>query len=578
MIGIVSRRDVRAIVNRRGKESIRAIMTPSPITADESFTMEDALETMYTNKVERLPVTDGGGHLIGIITMQDVLEKRQYPRAVRDRDGNLRVAAAVGPFDHDRAMALVEAGADALVVDCAHGHNLAVVKAVGEIKGSVEIDVVAGNIATSAAAEALVGTVDGLKVGIGPGSICTTRIVAGVGVPQISAIAAVADVAGPADVPVCADGGVRFSGDIAKAIAAGADSVMLGSLFAGTDESPGRIVAIKGRRYKQYRGMGSLGVMTGGQSSDRYFQKKEIGRTKFVPEGVEGVTPYIGRASDAIYQLVGGLRSSMGYTGSATIADLRYGGPLRPDHGGRRRREPPAQHPDHGRGPELPDVRTIIILSLPDRSLLTMLEHDDLARFLDLLGNRNRRRILDLLRHKPCYVTEISDRLVLSPKVVIEHLALLERESLIGFSLDERRRKNYFLYRELDVSIAVRVTPDGRPAIPPPGQASRIVRRLGQFRALIETREGLLEHLDGVDGEIDRAVTELIKSGEGVIENEADVDILLALSPGAQAVEALPELTGLPADELSDRLARLERLGVVRAEGSQYRLSGADAE
>jgi IMP dehydrogenase len=325
VIGIVSRRDVRAIVTRRGAEPIRAIMTPSPITADESFTADDALETMYANKVERLPVTDTCGHLIGIITMQDVLEKRQYPRAVRDRDGNLRVAAAVGPFDHDRAMALVEAGADALVVDCAHGHNLAVVKAVGEIKGSVEIDVMAGNIATVEAAEALVGTVDGLKVGIGPGSICTTRIVAGVGVPQISAIAAVADVAGPADVPVCADGGVRFSGDIAKAIAAGADSVMLGSLLAGTDEAPGRVVAIAGRRYKQYRGMGSIGVMTGGQSSDRYFQKKGIGRTKFVPEGVEGATPYIGHASDAIYQLVGGLRSSMGYTGSATIAELRNG-------------------------------------------------------------------------------------------------------------------------------------------------------------------------------------------------------------------------------------------------------------
>ncbi|HOV68665.1 MAG TPA: IMP dehydrogenase, partial [Methanoregulaceae archaeon] len=297
VIGIVSRRDVRAIANRRGRESIRAIMTPSPITADESFTMEDALETMYTNKVERLPVTDEKGHLVGIITMQDVLEKRQYPRAIRDRNGNLRVAAAVGPFDHARAMALVEAGVDALVVDCAHGHNLNVVRAVQEIKGSVDVDVMAGNIATRAAAEALVGTVDGIKVGIGPGSICTTRIVAGVGVPQISAIAAVAEIAGPADVPVCADGGVRFSGDIAKAIAAGAESVMLGSLLAGTDESPGRIVAIKGRRYKQYRGMGSLGVMTTGQSSDRYFQKKEIGRTKFVPEGVEGATPYVGRVS-----------------------------------------------------------------------------------------------------------------------------------------------------------------------------------------------------------------------------------------------------------------------------------------
>ena len=314
VIGIVSRRDVRAI------------MTPSPITADETFTMEDALETMYSNKVERLPVTDEKGCLIGIITMQDVLEKHQYPRAVRARDGNLRVAAAVGPFDHPRAMALAEAGADALVVDCAHGHNLNVVRAVGEIKGSVDVDVVAGNIATREAAEALIGTVDGLKVGIGPGSICTTRIVAGVGVPQVSAIAAVADVAVPAGIPICADGGVRFSGDIAKAIAAGADAVMLGSLLAGTDESPGRIVAIKGRRYKQYRGMGSLGVMTTGQSSDRYFQKKEIGRTKFVPEGVEGATPYVGRVSDTIYQLVGGLKSAMGYTGSATIPELRDGG------------------------------------------------------------------------------------------------------------------------------------------------------------------------------------------------------------------------------------------------------------
>jgi ArsR family transcriptional regulator len=207
-----------------------------------------------------------------------------------------------------------------------------------------------------------------------------------------------------------------------------------------------------------------------------------------------------------------------------------------------------------------------------------MLEHDDLARLLDLLGNRNRRRILDLLRDKPCYVTEIADRLVLSPKVVIEHLALLERESLIGYSLDERRRKYYFLYQELDVTIAVRATPGGSTAFLPPGQTSQILRRLGQLRALIETREGLLDHLDGVDQEIDHVLTELIKSGEGVIENETDVDILLALSQGAMAVGVLPDQTGLPADELTDRLTRLERLGVVTAEGSQYRLSDADAE
>ncbi len=207
-----------------------------------------------------------------------------------------------------------------------------------------------------------------------------------------------------------------------------------------------------------------------------------------------------------------------------------------------------------------------------------MLEHDDLARILDLLGNRNRRRILDLLRQKPCYVTEISDRLVLSPKVVIDHLALLERESLIGFSLDDRRRKNYFLYQELDVSIAVRAAEGASPALAPPVEAPRMNRLLGRLRGLIESREKFLEHLDGIDREIDRALIKLIKSGEGVIENEADVDILLALSTGGQAFEALPEQTGLPADELTDRLSRLERMGVVAVEGSQYRLSDADAE
>ena len=326
VVGIVSRRDIRAILPKQGDAKITAYMTKKLITASEDITVENALETMYANKVERLPVVDAERRLVGIITMRDILEKRQYPRANRDANGKLKVAAAVGPFDFERAMLLVEAGADALVVDCAHGHNMNVVGAVREIKGSTSIDVVAGNIATKQAASALTDFVDGLKVGIGPGSICTTRIVAGVGVPQVSAIANVAEVTQEAGVPVIADGGIRYSGDIAKAIAAGADCVMAGSLFAGTDEAPGRITTIKGRRYKQYRGMGSLGVMSGGESSDRYFQKKEIGRTKFVPEGVEGVTPYVGRVSDVIYQLVGGLKSAMGYTGSKTVTDLKKNG------------------------------------------------------------------------------------------------------------------------------------------------------------------------------------------------------------------------------------------------------------
>lgn len=323
IIGIVSRRDVRAIVQKRGDEKITAIMTKKPIVADEDITSEKALEIMYTNKVERLPVVDKKGRLVGIITMQDILEKRQYPNATRDALGRLRVAAAVGPFDFNRAELLDQNGVDALVVDCAHGHNMKVVAAVKDIKGSVKTQVIAGNIATKEAALALLDAgVDGIKVGIGPGSICTTRIVAGTGVPQISAVANVAEVAHTAGIPVISDGGVRFSGDLAKAIAAGADTVMMGSMFAGTDESPGKVISMKGRRYKQYRGMGSLGVMSSGQSSDRYFQKKEIGSTKFVPEGVEGVTPYVGHVGEVIYQLIGGLKSAMGYTGSKTIADM----------------------------------------------------------------------------------------------------------------------------------------------------------------------------------------------------------------------------------------------------------------
>jgi IMP dehydrogenase len=323
IIGIVSRRDVRAIVSKRGDEKITAIMTKKPIVTDEDITADKALEIMYTNKVERLPVVNKKGKLLGIITMQDILEKKQYPFATRDAAGNLRVAAAVGPFDFTRAELLDQNGVDVLIVDCAHGHNMKVVAAVKDIKGSVKAEVIAGNIATREAAEALVGAgVDGIKVGIGPGSICTTRIVAGTGVPQITAVAQVADIAHLSGIPVISDGGIRFSGDVAKAIAAGADTVMIGSMFAGTDEAPGKVITIKGRLYKQYRGMGSLGVMSSGQSSDRYFQKKGIGSTKVVPEGVEGVTPYVGHVGEVVYQLVGGLKSAMGYTGSKTIPEM----------------------------------------------------------------------------------------------------------------------------------------------------------------------------------------------------------------------------------------------------------------
>ena len=323
LVGIVSTRDVRAVVAKRGTDAVETIMTKRPICVADDVTAEDAINVMYTKKIERLPVVDEKKKLTGIITMQDLLKKQQFPKANRDSQGRLRVAAAVGPFDLARAELLAEAGADAVIVDCAHGHNMHVVEGVRKIKDALSCDVIAGNIATAKAAEALVDFVDGIKVGIGPGSICTTRIVAGVGVPQVSAIANVCDVAGPADVPVIADGGVKYSGDVAKAIVAGASSVMMGSMFAGTDEAPGKVLIVKGRKYKQYRGMGSLGVMTSGNSSDRYFQKKGIGATKYVPEGVEGATPYIGSVTDVIYQTIGGLKSAMGYTGSKDIAAMR---------------------------------------------------------------------------------------------------------------------------------------------------------------------------------------------------------------------------------------------------------------
>jgi len=325
LVGIISRRDIRPIVKSEPNKKIGDVMTRNVVTAHESVTIDKAIDIMYENKVERLPIINDKGNLLGIITMQSILEKRQFPNANRNGDGKLRVAAAVGPFDIERAIALDKAGADAICVDCAHAHNMRVVESAKRIKKMVSADVIVGNIATKEAAEELVTFADGVKVGVGPGSICTTRIVAGVGVPQLTAIAEAVDVAQDHDVAVVADGGVRYSGDIAKAIAAGADCVMLGNLLAGTMEAPGRLITIKGRKYKQYRGMGSLGAMAGGECSDRYFQDahRELGKTKFVPEGVEGAIPYRGTVSDTIYQLIGGLRSSMGYCGAANIKEMR---------------------------------------------------------------------------------------------------------------------------------------------------------------------------------------------------------------------------------------------------------------
>lgn len=325
LVGIISRRDIRPIIESNPTKKVGMVMTKELITGHDDISPDDALERMYEHKIERLLIVDEKGHLKGMISMQDILQRHQHPMAIRDGEGCLMVAAAVGPSDIERAVALDVAGADVLVVDCAHAHNVNVVNSAKVIKKKVGADVVVGNIATAEAAEELVDFVDGIKVGVGPGSICITRVVTGVGVPQLTAIASVADVARKYNVPVIADGGMRYSGDIAKAIAAGADSVMLGNLLAGADEAPGRAITIKGRRYKQYRGMGSLGAMTGGESADRYFQEKGrgvIGSTKFVPEGIEGAVPYSGTVKDVLYQLVGGLQSAMGYVGAQNIGEM----------------------------------------------------------------------------------------------------------------------------------------------------------------------------------------------------------------------------------------------------------------
>ena len=302
-------------------------MTPRAelVTVPEGTSIEDARELMHQHKVERVLVVNAKDELKGLITVRDILKTTEFPYANKDQDGRLRVGAAVGvgPETDERVAALVAAGVDVIVVDTAHGHSQGVLDRVRWVKAHFpQVQVIGGNIATAQAARDLVAAgADAVKVGIGPGSICTTRIVAGVGVPQLTAIHNVAEALKGTGVPLIADGGIRFSGDVAKALAAGASTVMLGGMFAGTDEAPGEIELYQGRSYKSYRGMGSLGAMSQG-SSDRYFQDKQDSTDKYVPEGIEGRVPYKGPIVNIIHQLVGGLRSSMGYLGCANIAEM----------------------------------------------------------------------------------------------------------------------------------------------------------------------------------------------------------------------------------------------------------------
>jgi len=321
LIGILTNRDLR--FENDYSKNVEELMTKmSLITVKKGTTLDDAEAIFRTNKVEKLPVVDENNKLAGLITIKDLKKRQEYPHANKDSFGRLRVGAAIGVGQLDRARALEEAGVDVLVLDSAHGHSKGIIDTVKLIKKELKVDIIAGNIATAEAALALVEAgVDGIKVGIGPGSICTTRIVSGVGVPQMSAIEECSDVGRKYGVPVIADGGIKYSGDFAKALAAGAQSVMVGSLLAGTDESPGEFITYQGRQYKTYRGMGSIGAMTKG-SSDRYFQEGTAA-DKLVPEGIEGRVPHAGSIRDVIFQMVGGLRSSMGYVGARDILDYQ---------------------------------------------------------------------------------------------------------------------------------------------------------------------------------------------------------------------------------------------------------------
>lgn len=320
LIGILTNRDVRFETDLQKK--VGDVMTKTPlITADVGTTLEQARDIMHKNRIEKLPIVDKNEILKGLITIKDIQKRIEYPNSNKDDFGRLRVGAAVGVFGLERAQALVEAGVDVLVLDSAHGHSANVIRTLKDIKAKLSVDVIVGNVVTPQATRDLIEAgADAVKVGIGPGSICTTRIVAGVGMPQISAIDLCAQTAKSYDIPVIADGGIKYSGDIAKALAVGASSVMIGSLLAGTEESPGDLMIYQGRQYKSYRGMGSIGAMTRG-SADRYFQEGTA-QEKLVPEGIEGRVPYRGKISDVVHQLTGGLSSCMGYLGSRSITEL----------------------------------------------------------------------------------------------------------------------------------------------------------------------------------------------------------------------------------------------------------------
>ncbi|MFJ7076068.1 IMP dehydrogenase [Streptomyces sp. NPDC098781] len=333
LLGIVTNRDM-AFESDRSRR-VREVMTPMPlVTGHVGISGVEAMELLRRHKIEKLPLVDEAGVLKGLITVKDFVKAEQYPNAAKDAEGRLIVGAAVGasPEALERAQALAEAGVDFLVVDTSHGHNSNALSWMSKIKSSVGVDVIGGNVATRDGAQALIDAgVDGIKVGVGPGSICTTRVVAGIGVPQVTAIYEASLAARPAGVPLIGDGGLQYSGDIGKALAAGADTVMLGSLLAGCEESPGELQFINGKQFKSYRGMGSLGAMQSrGQgrsySKDRYFQAEVASDDKLVPEGIEGQVPYRGPLANVLHQLVGGLRQTMGYVGAATIGEMETKG------------------------------------------------------------------------------------------------------------------------------------------------------------------------------------------------------------------------------------------------------------